>query len=391
MAFNNRIRLPMQLHSAQFPEERNVFRKANGVTKTLSVIIRKQYDLETDFLPEHWHQRLKIALAHDVISWEGERYLGEISQDGDYTIEWPEGVLHYPTAKAVSKVQVTPFNATNSNCMTCEEASQLNLVDDEASGGGIYGTLAEDTDYEVDTAANDVICCYPAVFSLVSFNSDYLTSASIDPATGLFSFHTGTGLTDVNGLLIATYRVTCPNGGYDEAGIYADIDGSVDGCLAPTNLAIGATSQTSMEFTWTQPFVGADYYLEIYEGTAPVGSPVQTGNVSITDNITINDLEPGTEYYFQIRTECETVNSNFVGIAGETPSTVVSCGEYEVINNSVNDTGFRTVDYLDCNGDTQHQVVFYQSRVFLCFLEDSPGTPSAVNPGPMIVNYIAPC
>jgi len=142
--------------------------------------------METDWFPEQWHQQLKVALAHDEIRIEGERYLGDISQEGDYQIEWQDSPLRYPTAKAGVKVQVTPFDATNSNCVSCIDALQLSVADDELQG--LYGEpLQEDEDYAIDAAENDEICCYPAVFSLVSFNTDYLDAASIDPATGEFT------------------------------------------------------------------------------------------------------------------------------------------------------------------------------------------------------------
>lgn len=373
MAFVNRVRLAFELKKAQFPEERKDFRKANGVTKTLSVIVRKTYQGSTDFWPELWHQRFKIALAHDNIRVEGDRYLGDIAQDGDYSINWPD-FLDFPTAPAEFKVNVTPFDATNSNCQTCEEASQLTLTDDQATG--IYGALQEGTDYTVEAADNDTICCFPAVFSLTSFNSDYLTSASIN-ATGLLSFHTGTGLTEVNGLLIATYRVTCPNGNYDEANVYADISGSVAGCLAPTDLAAVTAGPDYIQFSWVEPFNDASYEWEIYAGSSPVGSPVQTGLVDITEGTTVTGLDPAATYYFQVRTVCASANSIWVGIIKKTAPESDICGEYNVFFN--NGSGIpadsSVVRYRDCNGDIQATVVYNNSAVLVCALQTSPGSP----------------
>lgn len=391
MPFSNRIRLSFELKKAQFPEERTSFRKANGVTQTLSVVIRKTYEGNTDFWPEAWHQRFKVALAHDNITVEGDRYLGDIAQDGDYAINWPD-FLDYPTAPAAFKVEVTPFDATNSNCQTCEEASQLTLEDDT-----MPSTLAEDTDYTINVATNDTICCYPAVFSLTSYNSTYLTSASINATTGLVSFHTGTGLTDVNGLLIATYRVTCPNGGYDEASIYANIDGSVAGCLAPTNLA-AAENPTAIHFTWVEPFNDADYEYELYEGTSPIGTPVQTGLISIFEFVTLTGLDPDTAYYFQVRTVCASSNSIWVGIQANTTPESDTCGEYEVAYN--NGSGIPseslTVQYRDCNLAIQYVLVYNNSSVIICAGQTSPGSPVAISggsagAGSMTTNYLGLC
>lgn len=371
MPFSNRIRLSFELKKAQFPEERNVFRKANGVTKTVSSIIRKTYEGNTDFWPEIWHQRFKIALAHDNVTVEGDRYLGAIAQDGDYTINWPD-FLDYPTAPAEFKVEITPFDATNSNCQTCEEATQLILVDDT-----MPSTLDEDTDYSINTATNDTICCYPAVFSLTSFNSTYLTSASINAATGLLSFHTGTGLTEVNGLLIATYRVTCPNGGYDEANVYADIAGTVAGCLAPTSLAVVTESPSSIEYSWVEPFNDAAYEYEIYLGTSPVGTPVQTGLIDITEGIALTGLDPNEDYYFQVRTVCASSNSNWIGIQSNTTPESDVCGEYDVAYNNGSGEPHENsvVRYRDCNGDIQATIVYNNSNVIICALQTAPGSP----------------
>lgn len=376
MPFSNRVRLPMQLHSAQFPEERTVFRKANGVTKTLSVVIRHTYEVETDFMPELWHRRLKIALGHDNISWEGDHYLGDVAQDGDYNIQWPDGVLHYPTAKAECKVQVTPFDATNSNCQTCEEATQLELLDDTVTSEIYGGNLQEDEDYTGDLADNDLICCYPAVFSLVSFNSDYLTSATINATTGVLSIHTGIDLVSANGILIATYRVACPNGGYDDANVYADFDGTIPGCLAPTNLEVTGVDSDAISYSWDAPEGGTlTYYWEIYEGSGPVGSPVQTGTTSLT-TIEVAALDPDTEYYFQIRQNCYGSNSNFIDTTESTSADSGNCGEYTAEFNSGGSPGdFAFVTYEKCTGGPLTIFIPYGSSRIFCMFQTAPGIP----------------
>lgn len=399
MAFTNRIRLPLQLHSPQFPEDRQVFRKANGQTQTMSIVVRKTYELETDFMPENWHQKLKIALAHDTVFIEGEKYLGDISQDGDYTIDWPDSVLHYPTAKANTKVQATPFDATNANCQSCDQASQLNLQDDQAAG--IYDSnLEEDQDYSVDVAANDDICCYPAKFSLVSFNSDYLDSASIDENTGELAIHTKTGLISANGITLATYRVTCPNGSYDDAVVKGNINGSIEGCLAPTGLSVESTGPTAGLACWDQMGTSTDFYWELYTGSSPVGSPVQTGNLTEMDDIlncvSLSGLDPDTIYYFQVRTVCYGIESNFVGNSFATPDNDSdACGQYNINYSDSTFTGppFVNVSYTDCNGNDQVVSIPNNSDRFVCALQTAAGLPvnlSSTNPD-VIINYTTLC
>lgn len=387
MAFRNRVRLPMQLHSAQFPEERNIFRKANGATHTLSVVVRKQYELETDFLPEKWHERLKMALAHDTVMWEGERYLGEISQDGDYNIEWPDGVLHYPLAKAAAKVQVTPFEATNDNCQSCEEATQLVLEDDN------YGTMEEETEYQINVPDNDSICCWPATFSLVSFNSDYLTAASIDAQTGVLAVTTGADLVSVNGLLIATYRVTCPNGGYDDADVYANISGSQVGCLAPIDLGHSAGTPYTHSFVWEDGGSSPTLYdYEIYEGSLPVGSPIMSGSIPDLAIADLEGFESGTTYYFQVRSACDEANtSNWVGVSFTQPFAAGSCGSYLIYNGYV-ESAWRSFSYLNCLGTTSNTTVFSLNTVIVCALETTPGNPVSITvPGSFTITYLGTC
>lgn len=392
MPFRNRVRLGMQLHSAQFPEERDVFRKANGASKTLFAIIRKTYELEVDFYSEAIHQRLVIALSHDTVTLEGERYLGDITQDGDYNIEWPDGVLHYPTAKAGVKVQVTPFDATNSNCQTCEQLSQIVAEDDTATG--LYGEpLNEDTDYEIDVSENDAICCYPAVFSLVSYNTDYLDSATIDPATGVISIHTGTDLTSANGIVIATYRVTCPDGSYDEADVTANINGSTAGCLAPESLSLNGTGLDEITVSWVEADPGSTYYWEIYEGSLPVGSVIQSGTVTGT-GVIITGLDSNTQYYVQVRTVCYGSQSNFIGAAVYTPteSPQEQCGSYEVCYARPLFSGFINVGFIDCGGDPATETIPNDSCRIICMLQSSPGNPVMFTGGAFVtINYLGLC
>lgn len=388
MAFKNRIRLPIKLTRPQFPEERKSFRKANGVTKTLSVVVRKEYEGETDFLPEGWHEKLKIALAHDNIRIEGDKYLGDIAQSGDYSIEWPE-FLDYPTGKAKFKADVTPFSETNSNCMTCEEATQLTLEDDTITG--IYSYLQEGQTYEQDLTANDTICCYPATFSVFWYNTDYITAASISE-TGILSVTLGTGLISANSLKIATYRVTCPNGGYDEADVYADIEGSIEGCLAPTELT-SFQHPNSLDFSWLNPFLYATIEWEIYLGTLPVGSPIQSGTAEEAGEQLVEDLEAGEDYYFRIRTVCEGSESNWVGIQVATTPLSANCGEYNVAvdDGTGNPGNFYTVTYTNCAGASQNAAIPNGISVLICALQGAPGSPVSIVCAHSIITYIGEC
>src|SRR5882672_301914 len=229
MPFHNRVRLPLNLFAAQFGATKSQYVKADGTIKVLSNQLKKTYNLKTDWIPEMWHQRLMIALSHDTVTIEGEKYFGGVALDGVYQIDWDE-IFRTPVAPAGVQVAVTPFDESSNNCMSCDEAGQLQLEDD------IFpAPLEEGESTDIDVPANDSICCNPVTFSITSFNTDYVASASID-SNGNVSFVMKTGLVSANGIKLLTYRATCFNGGYDEADLFGDVNGTIPGCLAPTNL-----------------------------------------------------------------------------------------------------------------------------------------------------------
>lgn len=372
MAFTNRIRLPFKLTRAQFPETKSVYRKADGTSKTLSVVIQKTYEGETDWMAEKWHERLAIALGHDNVSYEGDKYLGGISKDGDYSIDW-QTFLDYPTAKAKFSVQVTPFDATNSNCQTCEEALQLSLADDT-----FPGTLEQDTDYFINVYDNDTVCCYPAAFSITSYDTDYIETTEIDQEGNLI-IHTKASFASGNGIKLLTYRVTCPNGGFDEADVFGDLEGDVPGCLAPSDIVITAITATSAAVSFTASPSTPDHYLwRLYKASAP-GVLVQTGTSTTT--FTLTGLDADTEYILYVRSQCGPGNddasaSNFIDTDFTTANNTSMCGSYTATFTDL--SGDRpppaSVTYLNCSGSyvTTH-IGNFQSKTF-CALQTTPGT-----------------
>lgn len=377
-SFSQRVRLPMKITRAQFPEERTSFRKANGEVKTLSVVVRKTYVGETDYLPENWHQKLKIALSHDVIIYEGEKYFGQIAQEGDYQIEWQE-FLDYPTAKAGFTVQVTPFDASNSNCQSCEEASQISLEDDT-----FPDPLEEDEAYELNIKANDTICCYPAVFSLTYFNPQFIALAYLDPTTHNLFVETQLEMISANGVLLATYRVTCPNGGYDEASVYGDIVGSEVGCLAPTNLEVLGVSSTTAQLSWEAPASipvgGYDWYVEWDDNP---GVHVAEGNTA--DTFTeVTGLTPGNVYVFYLYSVCGESNiSNTISVSFYLPPESGSnCGTYDVSFSAASGdpSEYVQVKYRDCSLTLQVIQIYSGNSALFCARQTTPGNPVYIAP-----------
>lgn len=378
MPFLNRVRLPFQTTRPQYPEEREVFRLANGSSKTISSIIRKTYQLETGFLPDSIHEKFKVALAHDEVTIENLKMLSGVTQDGNYDIQWSD-FQDFPIAKALTTVQVTPFNASKNNCQTCDELSQVVLVDDE-----FPSPLEEEEDYTLNVATNDTICCFPAVFSLVSFNSTYLASASINPDTGLLSVTTNADLVSGNNILLATYRVTCPNGGYDEAEVRAEVAGSQEGCFGPENLEMDTELAVSANVIWDDPTPAPDSYSwELFEATNLV-TPVQTGTVAVgIEELPLGSLDPDTDYVLIMYGICDgDAQSEPAQIEFSTlPQTEdETCGQY--ILTMDDGTGLRgnyvDVTYINCSGENQNIRVFNTQSRTICAMQTSPGDPVGI-------------
>lgn len=284
--FTNRIRLPFYLKEPQFPVESNVFRKSNGETKVLSLTMRKAFQGETDWMNKDMHERLAVALAHDNITIEGEALNTGVTLEGSTQIEWVP-FLNYQKGKATFTVNVTPFDVTNSNCQTCQEANQLSLVDDST---GTYGD-GELIEYSVVT--NDTICCFPSTFQITWFDTGYVVDATIDE-NGVASIQLTDPVPSINGVKLATYRVTCPDGSYDEADIYANLDGTGDVCEPPQNLEITGIDDDSATMTFDDP--GGAYFFAYWlyrceDLSTPVHNSVITSN-----SVTWNDLDAGQCY-----------------------------------------------------------------------------------------------
>jgi len=390
MAFINRIRLPFKITRPQFLEERDVFRKANGVTKVLNVVINKQYEGETDLWPEKWHERFKIAIAHDNLSIEGEKYIGGIVQTGDYTINWVD-FLDYPIAKATFKVLVTPFDASNSNCGICSEDFLQVVANDDN-----IGEVNEDTTFDVDVLANDAACCDPVELSILTYNSNYVQSVTINGDNTLH-FVLKDNLITQNNITLATYRVACDNGQYDMANVIADIAGSSEAdCLSPTGLTITDITATDAQADWDTMVGAGAYNFALYLATDLI-NPIASGAVFLSQ-VPLSGLTPETDYVLFVQSICDDdVVSNFAQapfttIAAEPDET---CGEYEACFNDSDYTEHQiaAVQYTDCNGDFQILFVTnFTCRTF-CALQNSPGDPVLINTGSLITSltYLGLC
>ena len=63
--FYNQVRIPMYLQNMQLPSEEKSYTKSNGISVKLFERVDEEYELLIDYIPKHWHRKLKVALGHD--------------------------------------------------------------------------------------------------------------------------------------------------------------------------------------------------------------------------------------------------------------------------------------------------------------------------------------
>lgn len=103
----NQVRLPIRLRSAQFPQEEKIYTDSNGVRKQLFAKIDKEWELETEYIPVEWHEKLIIALAHDEVYFDGEK----LQKSAEYVINYEDedvmdcGIKLYKATAKLTKNQ----------------------------------------------------------------------------------------------------------------------------------------------------------------------------------------------------------------------------------------------------------------------------------------------
>lgn len=384
----NRIRLPLYLSKPQFPIEKRDYSKSDGTRVTLSAKVGKTYALMTDYMPEKWHERLHTALLHDTVNIEGEKYAGGVKLEKMDEIDW-QNFLDYPIAPVNGVVSVDPFFAVNSNCQTCDELTQVVAEDDDA------GDVEEAETYEVDVTDNDDIFCVPATFEVISFNADYLEDVSIDE-NGLLTFTVKEDVVAINGLAGIKYRVTCGNGQYDEADVYMNVQGTLEGCLAPSNIQFEFDGEfpSTVTVTWDapSPAPAEGYVWELYHPDN-LGAQIYTGGgMELSAEIPME--EQATNYLFQVRSNCgEGVFSNWIQQRIMSPVNGDTCGEYGVqwYTSSPNTSLTTLVSYIDCNSQPQTVLIYNLAPlVYICALQTGPNNPIQIT-GANNIQYQGTC
>jgi hypothetical protein len=76
--------MPINIHSPQFKQSDKIYEKLNGEQVVLYATISREYDGETDYLPEDWHTKIISALSCDKVYINGEK----VTKSGNYEIDW---------------------------------------------------------------------------------------------------------------------------------------------------------------------------------------------------------------------------------------------------------------------------------------------------------------
>jgi len=387
--FLNRVRLPLYFSKPQFPIERSVFKRADGSRKVLSAVVSNTYEGKTDDIPKEWHQRLAIALSHDVVNIESDRLLTEVVMESEYGIDWQE-FLDFPIAKANFTVNVTPFNASNSNCQTCDEITQLELVDDTTEDCFEEGTTNE---FPFSVLLNDSICCYPFTLEIVSFNTTYFSAVSITDA-GIVTFTLQDETPSISNVLLATYRVTCPNGAYDEANIYVCIEGTSTECVAPQNVILpvlpnGDNATISWDAVIPTP---AGYNWALYDAD-DIYTILQSGSTTDTF-ITVTGLTPGETYVFAVQTDCGDGTSSWSTVEftiTDLPENL--CGNFMVSYDPTDRPYTGSYTYMDCSGEIQNgTLISFDAQPVCMLINEGETNPILFTADPGIsISYIGLC
>ena len=114
----NKIRLPFYLSKPQYKTDRSIYFKSTGAAKVTKSVTHKEYEGHTDHVPDEVHEKLNIALNHEVVFVDSGQYVGEVRISEDYEIKWPE-VNDELDAPADFKVFATPYEASLNNCADC--------------------------------------------------------------------------------------------------------------------------------------------------------------------------------------------------------------------------------------------------------------------------------
>lgn len=113
----NAIYLPFYIKQPQYNKEGKTYQRSDGVRIKLTASLSKEYDLETDWMGEEWHEKLAIALEHDFVRISSQNVNDEeFINDKDYKINWADAEPCNKIGKGSAKLIKSIYNAKNKYC-----------------------------------------------------------------------------------------------------------------------------------------------------------------------------------------------------------------------------------------------------------------------------------
>jgi hypothetical protein len=127
--FKNQIRLPLYLTRPQFPSDKDEYRRSDLTYQNLSEVIRKEFQLKTDYLSDYTHEKIKIALSSDFlkITNENARVADEFISQANYSIDWNEDIELKQAQATATLVLSEALAYRNSNCETVDSNACPNV------------------------------------------------------------------------------------------------------------------------------------------------------------------------------------------------------------------------------------------------------------------------
>lgn len=113
----NTIRLPIYFKNPVVQNDQKVYVRSNGTRQKLFAKLAKKWLGLVDMATEEIHQKLVVALSHDLVTFTTDNnYVLECTFEDEYTPNFPDVMQGINVWTANFNVMETPFDETNNNC-----------------------------------------------------------------------------------------------------------------------------------------------------------------------------------------------------------------------------------------------------------------------------------
>ena len=321
----NRVRLYIFPSRPKIAESKVIYRKSNGIIKQRSSLLTKQYLFNTEYFSEITHEKLSVALAHDIVTIASNNYNGGISKNGEYEINW-DTEINECIAPASFTALATSVAIMNSNCSNCDEVVPPD-VDCVSITAIQYEVNPNDPEWSIIPG--------PVVFSSVPLNNQIVTVYYQLPGGPVVNF--GTYSVDTSGTIITSELILVDNS-INSIILYAvaecsDSQSPIETvykpgfCAIPTTLQIeGFTVSAPGEYDAAVSFVGPngvasggyEWQLWDQDDTIMLNSGV-VGMSPNPQNFTVPSIPENDYYILKLRSNCGAGNlSEFTTVSFNT-------------------------------------------------------------------------